>query len=141
MADDRSPDPSVAGDAPTALEDGIAGLFDDYLTGFNDADADTLIDCFYLPATIWQMDKGYVFDDEEDLAENIEALLEALDKENISFSEFSVVSAHISGTTALVTLDWRQESSDGESVFEFTCHYHLIFDGDDWRIAMIVNEQ
>ena len=141
MADDRAQDPALAGDEPTALEDGIAGLFDDYLTGFNDSDADALIDCFHLPATIWQMDKGYVFDDEEDLAENIEALLDALDKENISFSEFSVVSAHISGTTALVTLDWHQESADGESVFEFTCHYHLIFDGDDWRIAMIVNEQ
>ncbi|MCY1708208.1 nuclear transport factor 2 family protein [Pannonibacter sp. SL95] len=139
MADDRSHDP--AGDEPTALEAGIAGLFEDYLAGFNDADADALIDCFCLPATIWQMDKGYVFDDEEDLAENIEALLEALDKEDISFSEFEVVSAHISGNTALVTLDWRQESADGENVFEFTCHYQLIFDGDDWRIAMIVNEQ
>ncbi|NBN64265.1 DUF4440 domain-containing protein [Microvirga tunisiensis] len=138
MADDRSPEPA---DDTVALEEGIAALFEDYLAGFNDADADAIIDCFALPATIWQMDKGYVFDDEEDLAENIETLIEALDKEDVSFSEFDVVSAHISGTTALVTLDWRQESADGESIFEFTCHYHLVFDGDMWRIAMIVNEQ
>ena len=31
----------------------IAELFDDYLTGFNDYDAERICDCFALPATIW----------------------------------------------------------------------------------------
>ena len=138
---DKNEIEDTAEPAEQELEAAIAELFEDYLAGFNDADAEALIDCFSLPATIWQMEKGYVFDDEDELAENIDALLDALDKENISYSEFDVVSAHISGPTALVTLDWRQESADGESVFEFTCHYHLVSDGEVWRIAMIVNEQ
>ncbi|MFD1695106.1 DUF4440 domain-containing protein [Roseibium aestuarii] len=118
----------------------INALFEDYLAGFNDADEERIADCFALPATIWQHEKGHVFADEDELLENIEALLDALDREGVVNSEFHVVSSHVSGSAALVTLDWVQETSDGESALEFTCHYHLILDGDDWMIASIVNE-
>jgi len=121
-------------------EEAIAQLFDDYQAGFNDYDIDRICDCFALPAIIWQHEKGHVFNDDEELIENIEALLKALEKEGVSHSDFHVVSSHVSGSTALVTLDWTQESSDGEAVFEFTCHYQLIQDGTDWVIASIVNE-
>ena len=118
----------------------IARLFDDYQTGFNDFDAGRVADCFALPATIWQHEKGHVFNDEEELLENIEALLAALEKEGVSYSGFHVSSSHISGSAALVSLDWSQENDDGDAVIEFTCHYQLIRDGEDWFIAMIVNE-
>ncbi|MEP0233939.1 DUF4440 domain-containing protein [Roseibium sp.] len=121
-------------------EEAIAQLFEDYLTGFNDFDAERICDCFALPTTIWQHEKGHVFNDEEELLENVEALLSALDKEGVTVSEFNVASSHISGASALVTLDWSQESSSGETALEFTCHYQLLQDGDDWLIAMIINE-
>lgn len=124
------------GDAEVA----IAELFDDYQTGFNDYDAERICDCFALPTIIWQHEKGHVFNDEEELLENIEALLAALEKEGVTNSEFQVVSSHVSGSAALVTLDWSQEADDGEAVLEFTCHYHLIQDGADWMIATIINE-
>ena len=128
--------PGQNGDA----EEAIAQLFDDYQAGFNDYDMDRICDCFALPAVIWQHEKGHVFNDDEELIENIEALLKALEKEGVSHSDFHVASSHVSGSTALVTLDWTQESSDGEAVFEFTCHYQLIQDGADWVIACIINE-
>jgi ketosteroid isomerase-like protein len=121
-------------------EEAIAQLFDDYQAGFNDYDADRICDCFALPAIIWQHEKGHVFNDDEELLENIEALLKALEKEGVTHSDFHVSSSHVSGTTALVTLDWSQETDDGEAVFEFTCHYQLIHDGSDWVIACIIND-
>ncbi|TYC52859.1 DUF4440 domain-containing protein [Rhodobacterales bacterium] len=130
-----------AGSGPNGeAEETIAELFDDYLAGFNDFDAERICDCFALPTTIWQHEKGHVFNDEEELLENVEALLAALEKEGVLNSDFQVVSSHVSSSSALVTLDWSQESSDGDVVFEFTCHYQLIQDGSDWLIAMIVNE-
>ncbi|GAA0777810.1 nuclear transport factor 2 family protein [Roseibium denhamense] len=121
-------------------EEAIAQLFDDYQTGFNDFDIDRICDCFALPVIIWQHDKGHVFNDDEELIENIEALLKALEKEGVTYSEFRVVSSHVSGSAALVTLDWTQESPDGEAILEFTCHYQLIQDGPDWVISGVVNE-
>jgi len=121
-------------------EEAIAQLFDDYQAGFNDYDIDRICDCFALPAIIWQHQKGHVFADDEELIENIEALLKALEKEGVTHSDFQVVSSHVSGSAALVTLDWIQESADGEAVFEFTCHYQLIQDGADWVIACVINE-
>ncbi len=121
-------------------EEAIAQLFDDYLAGFNDFDADRICDCFALPAIIWQHEKGHIFNDEEELIENIDVLLKALEKEGVINSDFSVASSHVSGSAALVTLDWSQETADGEAVFEFTCHYQLVQDGADWVIAGVVNE-
>ena len=148
MADDRDVELELAGDEEPSgqssdqveSEEAIAALFEDYLAGFNDFDPEQVCDCFALPTTIWQHDRGYVFHDEDELMENIEALLEALDKEGVRLSSFQVSASHISGTTAMVSLDWQQEDADGEPVFEFTCHYHLMFDGEAWSIVMIINE-
>lgn len=129
-------DPEGGDEATTA----IAQLFDDYQAGFNDYDADRICDCFALPTVIWQHEKGHVFNDEDELLENIEVLLKALEKEEVTHSDFHVASSHVSGSSALVTLDWSQESPDGEAVFEFTCHYQLIQDGEIWVIAGIYNE-
>lgn len=121
-------------------EEAIAELFDNYQAGFNDYDIDRICDCFALPTIIWQHEKGHVFNDEEELIENIEALLKALEKEGVTHSDFHVVSSHVSGSAALVTLDWSQETADGEAVLEFTCHYQLILDDSDWMIACIIND-
>lgn len=121
-------------------EEAIAQLFDDYQAGFNDYDIERICDCFALPAVIWQHEKGHVFADDEELIENIEALLKALEKEGVAHSDFQVVSSHVSGSAALVTLEWSQEDADGEAVFEFTCHYQLVQDGADWMIACVINE-
>lgn len=148
MSGDRNNEQDFSGEgiAPGAVseqaesEEAIAALFEEYLAGFNDFDPEQICDCFALPATIWQHDRGYVFHDEDELMENIEALLDALDKEGVTLSSFQVSASHISGITAMVSLDWLQEDADGEPVFEFTCHYHLMFDGEAWSIVMIINE-
>ncbi|MTI00224.1 DUF4440 domain-containing protein [Roseibium sp. RKSG952] len=147
MADDTNSEYSGNGHAngPGAelgsqAEEALAQLFEDYQSGFNDFDADRICDCFAMPATIWQHERGHVFTDDEELMENIEALLKALDKEGVTHSEFHVASSHISGSAAMVSLDWQQHDGDGDVVFEFTCHYHLLQDGQDWAIAMIINE-
>lgn len=137
---DGSPGDGTDAEPNGSAEQAIAQLFDDYQAGFNDYDIERICDCFALPTIIWQHDKGHVFNDDEELIENIEALLKALEKEGVSHSEFQVVSSHVSSSSALVTLDWTQEDADGEPVFEFTCHYQLIQDGADWMIAGIVNE-
>ena len=142
MSDDGKIDEfgALASTSSSDTEAPINALFEDYLAGFNDADPERIADCFALPTVIWQHDKGHVFADEDELLENIEVLLEALDKEGVVTSDFQVVSSHVSGTTALITLDWSQETADGEAVLEFTCHYQLLLDGDDWLIATIINE-
>ncbi|WP_246270783.1 DUF4440 domain-containing protein [Hongsoonwoonella zoysiae] len=118
----------------------IAELFEAYRAGFDDYDAHAIADCFAFPVVIWQFGRGTHFADEEELLENIEKLLEALEKEDVVHSDFEVISAHVSGSTALVSLAWSQDDRDDEPILEFTCHYHLMLEGEDWRIAMIVNE-
>ncbi|EFO34279.1 hypothetical protein TRICHSKD4_0057 [Roseibium sp. TrichSKD4] len=147
MSDDHQPAANSNGHAngggaedELAAETAIAQLFDDYKAGFDDYEADRICDCFALPVTIWQFEEGHVFSEEEDLMDNIETLLSALEKEGVVQSEFQVSSSHINGNSAMITLDWTQEDADGEAVLEFTCHYHLIQDGVDWVIAMIINE-
>lgn len=138
MAEDTVPrdDNEIASEAEAA----IAELFEAYSAGFDDYDGEAVADCFAFPAVIWQFGKGNVFVDEEDLQENIEKLFAALEKEGVVRSEYSVLSAHVSGEVALVSLAWVQSDANDEPVFEFTCHYQLLFDDDEWLIAMIVNE-
>lgn len=133
---------SAAEDDPYAAEaqEAIAELFETYRSAFDDYDAEAVADCFAYPAVIWQFGKGNVFVDEEELLENIDKLFEALEREEVVRSDFEVLSAHVSGSTALVSLAWTQDNGADEPVFEFICHYQLVLDGDDWRIAMIVNE-
>lgn len=147
MSDDQHPQSSGNGEAKTveleidtAAEAAIAQLFDEYQAGFDNFEGDRICDCFALPVTIWQHDEGHVFVDEDDLIDNIEALLLQMDKLGVAHSEFHVSSSHINGNSAMITLDWEQENADGDVVQDFTCHYHLILDGEDWVIAMIINE-
>ncbi|MHC5654400.1 nuclear transport factor 2 family protein [Stappia sp. ICDLI1TA098] len=123
-----------------ALEEAAFSLFDDYRDAFDDFDAEGIADCFAYPAVIWQFGKGNVFQDDEELLENIEKLLAALGKEGVVNSTYEVVSGHLEGDAGLVTLAWSQNDADGEPLLEFVCHYHLIYSGTDWSIAMIVNE-
>ena len=142
MTQDNGADRDTDVDAGTGteLEPAVLDLFDDYRAAFDDFDADAVADCFAYPNVIWQFGKGNVFADDEELLENIEKLLAALDKEGVVASDYEVLAGYVGGDTAVATLSWTQSDAQGEPVIEFTCHYHLIYDGDAWRIAMIVNE-
>jgi ketosteroid isomerase-like protein len=121
-------------------EDEITTLFEEYAAGFDDFEAEAVADCFAYPCTIWQLGAGNVFHDREELLENIEALLNVYETEDIVHSAFEVTSLQASGGTALASLSWRQEREDGEAAMEFVCRYALIEGPDGWRIATVFNE-
>ncbi|WP_427025055.1 nuclear transport factor 2 family protein [Aureimonas ureilytica] len=125
-------------DAEAAIE----SLFTAYAAGFDDFDAEAIIACFQFPVTIWQSGRGNVFDDEDELAENVEALLAVFEREEIVQSRFEIVEAAGDGGAAFAVLDWRQEREDGEAALEFRCRYALVRDetGRGWRIALAVND-
>ena len=54
----------------------IATLFQDYADAMNDMDAEAMADLFAYPVTIWQLGRGYVFEDADALQDNIETLLD-----------------------------------------------------------------
>lgn len=118
----------------------LSELFDSYADGYEDYDTTRICDCFAFPCIVWQLGAGHVFNDKAELIENIEALLEAHREHYVTSSIYEVVSSHISGSTASVSLDWQQEDDEGEVVFDFTCHYLLINIDGAWKIASIVNE-
>lgn len=118
----------------------IRELFAAYAGGFDDFDADAIADLFAYPVVIWQFDRGNMFEDDEELLENIEALLKILDKEGVVRSEYEVQALSVSGPTALASVSWSQQRSDGEVALAFTCHYHLVNIEGDWLIASIFNE-
>jgi hypothetical protein len=120
--------------------DDILALFQDYANGFNDFDAEAVADCFAYPVTIWQLGKGNVFADREELLENIAALLDVLAHEEVVHSEFEILNCSISGPTAQATLSWRQVREDGDPALAFICHYMLVRNHDDLLIALVVNE-
>lgn len=132
------PDTSSAHDGD--VDDAVLALFEDYQAGFNDFDPEQISDCFALPVTIWQFGKGHIFKDEDEIHENITALLAACEKEGVVYSRFEIVSQHVSDSCAMATLFWRQEDVDGRAIFAFSCHYHLIKEGEDWSIALVCNE-
>lgn len=123
-------------DANEAL---IRELFDAYAAGFDDFDADAIAGLFAYPTVIWQFDRGNMFETDEDLVENIEALLKILDSEGVVHSEFDIGSLSISGPTALVEITWTQERDDGDVALAFTCHYNLVNIEEEWLIASIFN--
>lgn len=118
----------------------ITDLFEDYRSAYDDYDAESLADCFAYPCTIWQLGKGNVFADEEELLENIEALFAVLEREEIVSTQYEIVNQSVSGDTAYASVTWRQSRADGDVALAFTCHYLLIRDEEDWVIATIVNE-
>ena len=118
----------------------IRDLFSAYGAGFDDADADAVTGLFAYPATIWQLGEGHVFEDVDDLAENVEALMNVFEEAGIVVTTPEMRDVRVAGETAFATVAWRQEDSSGEALHEFTCHYMLLMRDGAWRIATVVNE-
>ena len=121
-------------------EAAIAAIFSAYGAAFDDAEADAVTALFAYPATIWQFGEAHVFEDADDLAENVEALIDVFDDAGIVLTTPDIRAMRIAGGAAFATVAWRQEDASGESLHEFTCHYLLIAGADGWRIATVVNE-
>lgn len=121
----------------------VESLFRGYAEGFDDFALSKVLDCFAYPVTIWQLGKGTVFADAAELAENVEALFDVFESEEIVHSDFVVLEAKSSGNTAFVALEWRQERADGEAAMEFRCRYTLRRNdlSGQWLIALVVNEE
>jgi ketosteroid isomerase-like protein len=118
----------------------IRELFAAYGAGFDDAEAEAITDLFAWPATIWQFGEGHVFEDAEDLAENVEALMDVFDEAGIVVTTPELRELRQAGAAAFATVAWRQEDDAGEALHEFTCHYMLVNQDGAWRIATVVNE-
>lgn len=122
-----------------APDNEIEAFLETYAAAFDDYDGEAIADCFAYPAVLWQFGKGHVFADADEMLENTAALLKVLEDVGVTVSSFEIKTLAISGDTALATVDWYQENDEGEALIEFSCHYHLVHDGEAWRIAMIVN--
>ena len=118
----------------------IQKLFAAYGAGFDDADAQAITDLFAYPATIWQFADGHIFEDEDDLAENVDALMDVFDQAEIVVTVPDVRDIRVAGATAFASVAWRQENSAGVPLHEFTCHYMLIRHDGEWRITTVVND-
>ena len=119
----------------------IRALFEAYGAGFDDADAEAITGLFAWPATIWQFGKGHVFEGAEDLAENIEALMDVFDEAGIVVTTPDLRDVRVAGASVFARVAWRQEDESGEPLHEFTCNYMLIEQDGAWRIATVVNEE
>lgn len=119
----------------------IADLFQDYADAMNDVDAEGVADLFAYPVLIWQLDQGYVFDEEEDLIENIETLLDVFEEAGVIYSEPQIGPVHVTKTAAFASVSWRQQDDIGEIIHTYRCDYTLVKNNGKWAISMIVNEQ
>ncbi len=124
----------------SAAESDVPSLFAAYAAGFDDADAEAVTALFVWPATIWQFGAGHVFEDAEELQENVDALIDVFDEAGIVSTEPEVKAVHVAGPSAFASVLWRQHDDHGELLHEFTCQYLLIEDDGAWKIATIVNE-
>ncbi len=95
---------------------------------------------FAWPATIWQFGEGHVFEDADELAENVEALIDVFDEAGIVITTPEVRDVRVAGAAAFANVVWRQEDDAGEKLHEFACSYLLLRRGGAWRIATVVNE-
>jgi ketosteroid isomerase-like protein len=118
----------------------IQKLFAAYGAGFDDADAQAITALFAYPATIWQFGEGHMFEDEDDLAENVEALMDVFDEAEIVLTVPELRESRVAGAAAFASVAWRQENSAGEPLHEFTCEYMLIRQDGGWRITTVINE-
>jgi ketosteroid isomerase-like protein len=118
----------------------IRRLFSDYAEALDDADAEAVTDLFTFPATIWQLGEGHVFEDAEELSENVEALVDVFNEAGIVLSVPEVLAVEAHGTGGFASVAWRQESVTGEALHEFICQYLLLRGEDGWRIATVVND-
>ena len=121
-------------------EDEIRALFAAYAEGFDDADAEAVTALFAWPATIWQFGAGHVFEDAEELSENVDALIDVFDEAGIVSTEPEVKEVRVAGPSAFASVIWRQRDDRGELLHEFACQYLLIEHEGGWKIATIVNE-
>ena len=121
-------------------EDDVRALFAAYGAGFDDADAEAVATLFAWPATIWQFGEGHVFENAEELTENVEALIDVFDEAGIVITTPELRDIRVAGTAAFANVAWRQEDDAGEPLHEFTCLYLLLHRDGAWRIATIVNE-
>lgn len=117
----------------------IEALIETYGAGFDDYDVDAVTACFVYPAVIWQMGKGHVFADAEEMAENIQALFKAYEEAGIVASAFDITTLAVDGPSALATVEWEAEDGEGVVVMDFTCQYQMLFQNDRWAVASIVN--
>ena len=121
-------------------DDDIRDLFAAYAAGFDDADAEAVTALFAWPATIWQFGAGHVFEDAEELTENVDALIDVFDEAGIVSTEPEVKEARVVGPSAFASVTWRQRDDQGELLHEFSCQYLLVRHEGAWKIATIVNE-
>lgn len=119
----------------------IPDVFQDYADAMNDMDAEAIADLFAYPVTIWQLGRGYVFDDKEDLIENIETLLDVFEEAGVIYSEPEIGPVHVTKAAAFATVSWRQQDEIGEVIHAFHCDYTLVKKYSDWLITMVVNEE
>lgn len=119
----------------------IVDLFADYADSFNDFDAEGVADLFAYPTTIWQLGQGHVFNDSEELVENVEALLKAFDEAGVTYTEPEVGPVQVSGASAFATVYWRQQDEAGDILHAFQCDYLIVKDHGDWVIATVVNKE
>ena len=125
----------------SAAESDIRSLFSAYAGGFDDADAEAVTALFVWPATIWQFGKGHVFEDAEELQENVDALIDVFDEAGIVSTEPDVKEVRIAGPSAFAAVLWRQHDDHGELLHAFSCQYLLLNHEGTWKIATIVNEE
>jgi ketosteroid isomerase-like protein len=118
----------------------IRELFAAYAAGFDDADAAAVTNLFAWPATIWQLGEGHVFEDSDELAENVDLLIDVFDEAGIVLTMPDIREIRVSDATAFASVAWRQEDEAGEVLHEFTCQYLLLKRDGAWRIATVVNE-
>ena len=121
-------------------ESEIRALFATYSAGFDDADAEAITKLFAWPATIWQFGEGHVFEDSDDLSENVDALMDVFDEAGIVSTTPEVTEVRVAGSAAFAHVAWRQEDGAGELLHEFSCQYFLLNHDGAWRITSIVNE-
>ena len=118
----------------------IHRLFAAYAAGFDDADANAVTKLFAWPAVIWQLGEGHVFEDEDELAENVDALFDVFDEASIVTMTPDVRDIRVAGSSAFASVAWRQQDDSDEVLHEFTCQYLLVNRDGVWRIATVVNE-
>ncbi len=121
----------TAGQGTETARDEVMGLFTDYAEGFDDFDCDAVAACFAFPATLWQGGRGNSFADEDELLENIEALLDVFEREEIVHTRFDILELTGGVESANAVLRWRHERADGDVALEFSCRYLLVRDGQD----------
>ena len=87
----------------------IHALFAAYGAGFDDADPDAVTALFAWPATIWQFGEGHVFEDADELSENVDALMDVFDEAGIVSTTPEVKEVRVAGSAAFAHVVWRQQ--------------------------------